>query len=113
MKNSLPRQSNTLSWFRPFKSDTIHAQGWAATEKSLGSAVKQPTSAEVANTVGMRRSIVILKDMDANSVLKIEDIGFKRPATGLPPKQLKSILGKKINQNLLKDTILEAKHIQW
>ena len=88
-------------------------KGIRETEKSLGSAIKQPTPAEVANTVGMRRSIVLLRNLEADTVLRIEDVGFKRPATGLAPKELKNILGKKLNQKLLKDTILEAKHIQW
>ncbi len=82
-------------------------------EKSLGNPVKQPTQAEIDNTEGMRRSIVAIKDIAQGAVIKKSDLGFKRPATGLAPKELSKIIGKKTKQALSNDTILQNHHLEW
>ncbi|MEM9823292.1 MAG: N-acetylneuraminate synthase [Bacteroidota bacterium] len=87
--------------------------GIRLTEKALGSSVKTPTAAEVANTQGMRRSIVLLENLSQGSTLQMHHLAFKRPATGLAPKRLPDILGKQINQDLNKDSILKEEHINW
>ena len=81
-------------------------QGIRSVEKTLGNPVKQPTAAEIANTVGMRRSIVLLTDLPKGSVLKKEHLAFKRPATGLAPKRLHEVIGKRINKDIRSDAIL-------
>ncbi len=82
-------------------------------EKSLGSPVKQPTEAEIANTKGMRRSIVVLNHLPKGTVLHKDMLAFKRPATGLAPRQIGEVIGKKIAQDLPEDTILQPHHIEW
>lgn len=87
--------------------------GIRLTEKALGSAIKTPTEAEVANTKGMRRSIVLLDDLEAGTTLQMQHLAFKRPATGLAPKRINEVLGKKIKLSLSKDTILKEEHLNW
>ncbi len=82
-------------------------------EKTLGDPVKRPTAAEIANTKGMRRSIVVVEDLAAGTVLKKEHLAFKRPATGIAPKRLEEVIGKKLVADIGKDTILSEGHIQW
>ena len=55
-----------------------------------------------------RRSIVTLKDIPKGMVLTDKHIWTKRPGTGVEPKHLDSFIGKKVNQNLSKDYL-----IQW
>lgn len=81
-------------------------KGVRAIELSLGSAVKSPSAAEIANTEGMRRSIVLVNSRKHGDVIRKEDIEFKRPATGIPPKYLNRVLGKKLTRDVSKDEIL-------
>ena len=40
------------------------------------------------------KSLVYLKKLESGHSIVNEDIGFKKPGTGLPPKDLKNIIGK-------------------
>ena len=88
-------------------------QGIRHIEAALGSAVKKPTAAEIANTRGMRRSIVALKDLAAGTVLEANMLGFKRPADGMPPKMLSEILGEKLAVDISLDQPLSYDKIAW
>ena len=87
--------------------------GIRAVEASLGSSVKTPTQAERDNTEGMRRSIVAVRPISKGEVLAASALSFKRPATGLPPRWLKDIVGKKAAKDLSVDEILQLDAIQW
>ena len=63
-------------------------------EKCMGDGIKRPSEREKANTFGMRRSLVAIGDLPAGAVLKVNDIGFKRPASGIAPKYLDELVGK-------------------
>ena len=54
------------------------------------------SEAELASKTKMRRSLVVAKDLPAGHVLTREDIGFKRPGTGIPAKDWRYILGRKM-----------------
>lgn len=58
-----------------------------------------------------RRSIVVIKDLKKGQKLKITDLSFKRPGTGVPPFLLNKVLEKKLKKKILKDQILTFKHI--
>jgi len=87
--------------------------GIRQTELALGDPIKKPTAAEITNTKGMRRSIVLNMDLPAGTVLEQKHLGFKRPATGIAPKRLHEVIGKKLSAGFPKDTILNNKHIIW
>ncbi len=82
-------------------------------EKSLGNGIKKPSRAEVENAVGMKRSIVVLKDLTEGTILAEADLGFKRPSTGLAPNFLPLILGKKLKRSMQKDEPLKFDSIEW
>lgn len=63
-------------------------------ETALGSGIKQPTPAELANLSGMRRSIVAARAIRGGERVSARDFAFKRPATGLPPKRLDELVGR-------------------
>ena len=87
--------------------------GIRSIEKTLGSPVKKPSAAEVANTKGMRRSIVLVTDLPKGTVLKKEHLAFKRPATGIAPKLLDEVIGKAIVRDLGSDHILGMNDLDW
>ncbi len=81
-------------------------------EKALGSPMKKPTAAELKNLTWMRRSIAAMKDIPAGMMIRRDDLVFKRPATGLQPKMLEEIVGKRAKKNIQKDTILTEELIE-
>ncbi|MDP2387237.1 MAG: N-acetylneuraminate synthase [Bacteroidota bacterium] len=72
-------------------------------EKCLGTGVKVPSQSEINNTYGMRRSLVAKNDIKAGTVLTEEHFGFKRPANGLSPNYLDTLVGKKTSKDMLQD----------
>lgn len=86
-------------------------QGIRAVEAALGSAVKSPSAAEIANTQGMRRSVVLATDLPKGTVLQKAHLTFKRPATGIAPQRLEEVIGKVLTTDLAADTILQEEHL--
>ena len=82
-------------------------------ELSLGDGIKIPTNQEKDNIYGMKRSIVVLNDKKKGDILKLEDIGFKRPANGLDPNMVNMILGKQLRINVDKDDAITYASINW
>ena len=72
-------------------------------EELLGSNVKQPTKTEKKQLKILRRGLVFLRDMKRGEILKVEDIGIKRPMKGLEPKYKNKIIGSKLNKNVVFD----------
>lgn len=87
--------------------------GIRSIEKSLGDGKKKPTAAEVANTRGMRRSIVALSDIPAGTTFSKELLGFKRPADGIAPKRWNEIIGKKAAKDIAADQQLSEDQVIW
>ena len=54
-----------------------------------------------------RRSIVLEKSLGAGHQLTREDLGFKRPGTGLAPEFSDQIIGRRLQAGLERGTILE------
>jgi sialic acid synthase SpsE len=77
------------------------------TERTLGSRYRRPTEVERANMVGMRRSIVTNQAVPAGAVLSEDMLVFKRPATGIPPRDLPAVLGRRTSRALAADQILD------
>lgn len=88
-------------------------KGIRAIELSLGDGIKKPTETEKKNMYGMKRSLVVLKDMNAGDILEEQYIGFKRPANGLSPNYLPAVIGKKLSKGLKKDEPLQIDTIVW
>ncbi len=76
-------------------------------ESALGSERKSPTQAERKNACGMRRSIVARHTIRSGEKISIDNIIFKRPATGIPPRMLPYVLGRKAAHLIEEDTMLD------
>ena len=77
-------------------------------EKVLGSARKEPCEIEKINAVGMRRSLVAKNNIPAGTEITENMITCKRPATGLSPKYVDNVVGKKARKDIPADAL-----IQW
>jgi sialic acid synthase SpsE len=82
-------------------------------ELSLGSGLKLPSAIEIKNTYGMKRSLVVLKDVAPGDVITEDIIGFKRPSNGLSVNYLEKIIGKTFSKTMIKDEALQYNSIEW
>lgn len=82
-------------------------------EKSLGSGIKTPSPSEIDNTFGMKRSLVLLSDVEAGTILTAELIGFKRPLNGLAVNMFDIVVGKQLAIAMKKDEALQYNSIVW
>lgn len=72
----------------------------------LGSGEKTVLACEQISRREARRSLVLIRDMKAGEVIKEEDLMPKRPGTGISPVYTNIVVGRKVNRDLLEDTIL-------
>ena len=79
-------------------------------EEMLGSGDLRPTSAEAEAREHFRLSCTAARDLPEGTVLKVEDISFRRPACGLPPKSMHLILGRCLKKFTSKGTPLNLNH---
>lgn len=75
-------------------------------ESVLGVEEKTVLDCEVVPRREARRSLVLTKSMKAGEVIKKEDLMPKRPGTGISPKFVDVVVGRKIKMDLEEDTIL-------
>lgn len=77
-------------------------------ETALGHPVDK--NAMARKSAGMRllftRSIVTTRDLGEGEVLRDVDLTLKKPGTGIPPTQLKSIIGRRLARRVTANTIL-------
>lgn len=59
-----------------------------------------------------KRSIVSARDLKKGEVITEEMLTYKRPGTGIPPKKLDMVIGKKLFVDVPNDTILAWTHFQ-
>jgi N,N'-diacetyllegionaminate synthase len=58
-----------------------------------------------------RRSIVLDRDVVSGAQIRREDLGFKRPGTGLPPFDLDRVVGRRARRELAAGTVLRLDDI--
>lgn len=76
-------------------------------EVTLGTGIKQPTVTEKANMQGMRRSIVAKQTLNPGDIITEDLVTFKRPATGLSPSMLDSIIGRRLRRQVASDQLID------
>jgi pseudaminic acid synthase len=73
--------------------------------QSLGRVAYGPTAAEEKSIV-FRRSLYVVKDMQAGEKLTADNVRAIRPGLGLPTKYLDQVLGKTLKQSVARGTAL-------
>lgn len=82
-------------------------------ESALGSAVKSPSTCEIENTEGMRRSIVLARALKAGQRISDSDLAFKRPATGIAPKDIRILVDKRVVRDLPENHRITLEDLLW
>lgn len=77
------------------------------TEKSLGSFSKKISTNEYAARKMIRRSIILKKDLKKGQKLKLSDVKFARPGTGINPNYFDLIEGRRCKKNIKAETIID------
>jgi len=73
----------------------------------LGSHRKQPLASEEISRKNARRSLVAARFIPKGKRIEPQDLIWKRPGTGIPPKDLEKVIGRKARIDIDEDTILE------
>ena len=81
-------------------------------EKALGDGVKRPTKDEEEIKRAARRSIVAKVDIPKGTIIAEDMLDVKRPGTGIEPKYIDMIVGKKAKENIRKDELVTREIIE-
>ena len=81
-------------------------------EKSKGSFIKKPVNTEKESIKNMRRSIVAEVEIPEDTIITENMVELKRPATGLSPKYLNIIIGRKAKRLIHKDEMIKFSDIK-
>ena len=76
-------------------------------EKLLGEQRKRPLESENLSRANARRSLVSARGIPAGKVIDSGDIIWKRPGRGIDPRDFDNLIGRKAQQNIAEDTVLQ------
>ena len=76
-------------------------------ELALGNGIKKPTASEEKNKLVVRKSIVALRDIKSGDRFKIDNIGIRRPGTGLPISMWDKVLGRLATRDFAEGDLIE------
>jgi len=72
----------------------------------LGQGEKVSLSCEEPARRHARRSLVIAEDVEKGTIIKSEHLTWKRPASGISPRDIDKVIGRMAKQSLARDDIL-------
>jgi N-acetylneuraminate synthase len=75
--------------------------------KILGSFKVEALEDEAPARANARRSLVATKDIKKGQIIKKEDLTFKRPASGISPKFIDEVIGKKATNDIEEDSVIK------
>ncbi|MBY0471643.1 N-acetylneuraminate synthase [bacterium] len=82
-------------------------QGIRQVEAALGNGVKAPAATEVKNLEVVRKSLVALKPVKRGEIFTEENLGVKRPGTGISPIRFWEYLGQRVTRDFDADQLIE------
>ena len=74
--------------------------------KALGNFKRIVSENEIQKRQKFRRSIVVNRDIEKGDIIKLEDLSYKRPGTGISPDKIMYVIGRKLKQKKLDDELL-------
>jgi len=80
-------------------------------EAALGDGVKRPQPSEFDTAKVARRSIVSACDIPAGTVIETKHLICKRPGTGLAPRLIPLVLGRKAKSDIAADSVISMEHL--
>lgn len=75
-------------------------------EKALGDGIKRPTKSEDTIKKAVRRSVVAKVNIPVGVVITEEMLELKRPGTGLGPRYLEKVIGKRAKKDIMADELI-------
>jgi N,N'-diacetyllegionaminate synthase len=78
-----------------------------AVETALGSEVKAPGPTEAPNRDIVRKSLVALTPISAGEQFTSQNLGVKRPGTGISPMRWHEVAGAKAHRDFLVDELID------
>ena len=83
-------------------------QGVGASRYELDRGPRQRTPARE----NARRSLVLARAVPAGNQLRSEDLGFRRPGTGIPPFEVDQMVGRRARRDLVEGTVLSESDVE-
>ena len=81
-------------------------------EVMLGQNFKKKEKCEEALTSGVRRSIIVNKNLNKGDIIKLKDLSWVRPAGGIVPGDESLILGKLLIKDLTKGDMIKEQDLE-
>lgn len=79
--------------------------------QALGTKERILSEGEWEQRKKMRRSVVALRDIKKGETILREDIGAKRPGTGIPADQMESLVGKTAAKDIKRDYMINQEDV--
>lgn len=76
-------------------------------EVALGDGVKRPSASEMKNKSIARKSLVAIRAIRAGEVFSADNVGTKRPGTGISPMRWDEVMGRVARRNFTVDELIE------
>jgi sialic acid synthase SpsE len=78
----------------------------------MGTFEMKALESEAPARANARRSLVAAKNIAAGSVIEFSDLTWKRPASGISPKDIHQVIGKKAIHDISEDDVMKWHFIQ-
>jgi len=78
----------------------------------LGKKDRIVSEVELEQRKKMRRSVIVRNDLTAGTIIQLEDLDMKRPGTGVSPEKLQDFVGKKLKNDIIKDSLINIKDFE-
>ena len=75
-------------------------------EKAMGDGIKRPSKSEQKNIPIVRRSIVAARNIQKGDLFTEDNLGVKRPGTGISPMLWDEIIGKRASKDYQQDELI-------
>lgn len=76
-------------------------------EKAIGDGIKKPSPSEIKNIQIARKSLVASRQIMVGEIFTQENVGTKRPGTGISPMKWDEVMGKNAKRNFNTDELIE------
>jgi sialic acid synthase SpsE len=74
--------------------------------EAMGSKDRIVSKEEYAQREKMRRSLVVVRDMQAGETITLSDLDAKRPGNGIPPERKMDLVGRVLKTNVAADHLI-------
>jgi len=81
-------------------------EGIRNVERALGDGVKRPSVSELKNKPIARKSLVAIRPIRAGEIFCEDNIGAKRPGTGMSPMRWDEVIGRTATKNFALDELI-------